>query len=269
MVRILLIVIVVLVVALTVWFCRPADRGLQIAAQTTDPDQMRLWQDAGRRGVPPGIERLPVVNPGVRPGQAPPRPSTQTITPGQGSLAPGLQTAARLISVPDDGTWEYSGKAIVADAVGERVELLIGARQLVFAARLDGKPLGLAKGQAVDLTVRSTASVFNRREIFAVRTPNGAEIITALQTGSVPVSLTVPLAGLTFTASQTGIPANGSMPVVIDTGAAKEIVAPARVLQSGGLSVRLLGSVARGVTDGLPGDSSPYAIDLIAWRAGK
>ena len=269
MVRILLIVIAALAVALTIRFCRPTDRGRQITAQATDPDQIRLWQEAGRRGVPPGIERLPIVSPALQSPQAPPQPSTQTIAPGEGSLAPGVQTTVRLISVPDGGNWEYSGQAVVAEAEGERVELLVGTQRVVFVARLNKEPLGVTKGQTVDLVVRSTASVFNRREILAVRTASGAEIITALQTGSAPVTLIVALPGLTLTAAQVDKPFNGTMPVVIDVGGAKEPVKPASLFQTGGLSVRLLGSVARPVVDGVPSDSSPYALDLIAWRAGK
>lgn len=248
--------------------CQRENRAQQIASQAATSEQARLWQEVAGRGTPSGLQRLPLQNPAAEPRRQPAQPSAQAIAPAQGSLAPGVTTGARLVSTSQPGGLQYSGQATVLDVVGERIELDLGPiGRVAFVARLNGMPLGVIKGQPVALVVRSNGQIFERQEIFAIRTMGGAEIITALQTGPQPVVLTVTLPPLTLVATQVGTPVNGAMDVVIDVGGAKEPLKPATVLPVGGLFVTLLGSIAQPAA-GTTGDSSPYAIDLIAWRAG-
>jgi hypothetical protein len=173
---------------------------------------------------------------------------------------------ARVIATSENGAWEFSGKATVIDVSGDRVDLNLGqGRTLSFLARVGGQPLGVAAQQPVDLTFKSRPGVFNRQQILAVRTGTGKVIVSAVENSDTPVVLRVLLPPLTLVASQTGEPLNGSMSVVVEVDGDKDNVPPGRSGRIGGVSISLLGSIARPPRS-FAADGSPYSIDLIAWR---
>jgi hypothetical protein len=91
--------------------------------------------------------------------------------------------------------------------------------------------------------------------------------MAAMKTGAMPVTVEIVLPPRNVTATQTGMPVNGAMPVVIDTGQGKETMNPGRSQQFGDLSVQLVASI--GETGPRPADLRPYAVNVIASRPGK
>lgn len=264
----ILIIVVAIASALVSWGCRRADPAEQIARQAATAEQAKLWEDVGRRGSPAWLQRLAPQRPAVEARQRPQGPS-RVIPPGAGSLAPGVVTGIRLVSTTKTGAWEYNGQATVLDVAGERVELGFDTdARLAFVARLNRAPLRVAVGQPVTLTVSSNAAIFVRQEILAIRTMNGAELITALKTGPTPIVLTVTLGPRTLVASHVPAPGNSTMNVQVQTGAFIEVARTGSVVQAGDLSFIVVGSSAQPAA-GTAADSSPYALDITAWRAGR
>ena len=263
--RILILVAVVAVaVAAIVRWQRPPALARRFAAEAVTPEQSRLWEQAAQRGTP-GLERLPIP---ARPLQRrnPAGAAAQALPAVTPTLPPGAVTVARVVAASETGPWEFSGKATVLDVSGDRVNVSLDAgRTLSFLARLGGKPLGVAAQQVVDLTFKSRPGIFNRQQILAIRTASGQFIAAAVENGNAPVSVSVALPSLTMVASQTGQPFNGAMNVVVTVNGDKGDVSPGRSAQIGGVSVNLLGSLARAA--GAAGaDSGAYSLDLIAWQ---
>jgi hypothetical protein len=253
-------------IALLVWWSRPASLADQISTQAVSPEQARLWKDVAARGTPASLERLAQTDSAVQ-RRRPPQLSAQPV-PGGASLAPGVETGLRVVSAPESAgpPMLIAGQAKVDTVVGDRVELDLGnKRRLVFVARLSGKPLNVAQGQAVDIDFQWRPSVFDAQEILAIRTQAGAELITAAQSSAKPVVLTVTLPSLVITAAQIGKPEKGAMNVVVTVGGGKAVLTPGQTAPVGGRSVKLIGSLAEPANAGAI-DGSPYSIDLIVWR---
>jgi hypothetical protein len=259
-----LVVFVAVAVVAIVWWQRPPALARRFAAEAVTAEQGRLWEQAAQRGTP-GLERLPIP---ARPLERRERAgaAAQAVPSGTPTLPPGVVSVARVVATSETGPWEFSGKATVLDVNGDRVNVsLDGGRTLSFLARLAGQPLGVVAQQVVDLTFKSRPGVFDRRQILAIRTASGQFIASVVENGNAPVSVSLALPSLTFTASQTGQPFNGAMNVVVVVNGDKGDVSPGRSAQIGGLSINLLGSLAR-AAGGAAGDSGAYSIDLIAWQ---
>jgi hypothetical protein len=261
----------VLVIAILLWWwlSRP-DRASQIAGQMVSPRQAALWQAVSDRGTPDGLERLPVRT--VANTSGVPTPS-QAVPPAPGvDLPTGVANATRVLATSNRGTWQYTGSAVVDEAVGDRVTVMLADKStLAFLARVAQKPLGLARGDTVDVTVASTPGVFDRERVLGVHTRSGAVILSALETGPSPVRIEVRLPRTVVTqppleliAQQDGAPANGTMRVLLTVNGATESMQPGATIQIGGMTVLLVTSAAR---PGSAGDDSPYGIELLAWRA--
>lgn len=263
--------VVAIAILLWWWFSRP-DRASRIAGQMVSPQQAALWQAVSDRGTPDGLERLPVRPLASGTGGPSPTPS-QAVTPVPVvDLPPGIANATRVVATSNRGTWQYSGSAVVDEAVGDRVSVRLGDNStLAFLARVAQKPLGLAPGETVDVVVASTPGVFDRERVLGVHTSSGAVILSALETGPSPVRIEVKLPRtvvkqlpLELIALQDGAPANGTMRVLLTVNGATESMQPGTTIQIGGITVLLVTSAAR---PGLAGDDSPYGIELLAWRA--
>ena len=259
-----LVAVVAVAVVAIVWWQRPPGIARRFAAEAVTPEQGRLWEQAAQRGTP-GLEGLQIP---ARPLQRrePAGATAQAVPSATPTLPPGAVTVARVVAASETGPWEFSGKATVLDVIGDRVNVSLDAgRTLSFLARVGGQPLSVGAKQVVDLMFKSRPGVFNRQQILAIRTASGQFLASAVENGDAPVSVSVALPSLTMVASQTGQPFNGAMNVVIVVNGDKGDVSPGRSAQIGGVSVNLLGSLAR-VTGAAAADSGAYSIDLIAWQ---
>jgi hypothetical protein len=254
------------------WWLNRSDRASLIAEQAVSPAQAAIWQAASERPPAAGLARLPVR--GVAgDGRASSPTASQAIPPAPVvDLAPGAATATRIVATSNLGEWRYSGSAVVEEAVRERVTLRLGDQStLTFLARVARQPLGLALRDVVDVTVASAPGPIDRERVLAVQTSSGAVIVSALKTGGAAIRLevrlprsSVALPPLELTATQEGAPVNGTTAVALRVNGATETVQPGATVQIAGLSVLLVTSAAR---PGLGSDTTPYGVELLAWRA--
>lgn len=160
----------------------------------------------------------------------------------------------------------YAGPGTVATLAGELVGISFGGEgKLSLLARARGGPLRLKVGEAVELELRSREDPTNRRRIVALRTQARDGLVSILETGAEPVTVTVKLWSLT--ARQVGRPDGNTMPVEVS------VLGERRTLRQGelvdftqaGVTVGLLGSTALTGADRFRAEGNPFAIDLIAW----
>jgi len=265
-ISIALLVVVVIAIALIAWCRQEPDRAIRISAQSGNPEQTRLWEDVSQRGVPDAVNRLPIA-PAPTDRQSP-QPPSQPVAPVSTSLAPGVITAASVVSTSRSGEWQYSGDATVAGVAGEQVEVILsdGAR-ITFLARVAGNPLSVAVKENVSVYYSSKPDLFGGEHILAVETGGGTIVITAAKDGDAPISLNVPVRSLTLAAAQMIPGAKGAVPLLVQVGPAKDVIPPGTEREVGGLWISVLGSFAEPGAAGL--DGSPYAVSLQAWRVGK
>jgi len=242
----------------------PADaqgRAQAISQQAASPEQARLWQEAAQKGAAVGIDQVAVpAQPIVERSRVMPvaRPAaTQTVAP----LPASIQGAARILSAPPVDS--FTGEANVVSVDGERIELSLGQRVLTIQARAGGGPLQIKAGERAQVDYRVRDDPADRQRILAVRTAGGDGVITALDSAAKPVSLQVSLFRLV--ASQTGTPANGSMPVEVRVGDVRRTLTAGQSADVGGVTVGILASTALTGADAFRAEGNPYAIDLVAW----
>ena len=241
------------------------DREAQLAST---PDQQRLWREAGAKGIAPGLERLRA---GERPVAT--RPSAQVApqpvsVPLQGPSIPvGVTSQLRVLDTADATTEAYSGFATVRNITGDRVELDLGnQRSLTMLARAGGKPLSLTPRARVQVEYRPRGNIRTPREVVAIRTEDGNGIARAIESGSSPVTLNLPI----FKLVATQLPLRRVLVRVIDNNdrEARSVLDQGQTTQVGGLTVTLVGSNA--VTREGAGriETVPYSINLLVWRSG-
>jgi hypothetical protein len=261
-------VVMTLILAMALQGCRRSPErktAEQLSKLATTRDQARLWQQAADQGLTAGLAKLEQTDRPVQSRQ----PSTVdnlTIPPAaqNPAIPAGVVGTIRIISSTGLENADYNGSATVADVSGERLSLDLGERRtLVFQARADGGPLGVMKGDMVRVECRFRNERINRRQILAVRAPNGRGIARITETGSSALSVTVSLFGLV--AKQ----AMGQSPTSVDVrvGGARKVMVPGEIAQIGGLTVGLLTSSAITGPEAQTLEGSPYSIDLIAWSS--
>lgn len=235
------------------------------AALTGDTVQARLWRTAAER---PASQSQP-----VRPVDTVVTSRVRVQTPsrqvsGQAVTFPAeMRGGLRVDAMPDLPGGSYVGAARVVQASGERVELdLAGGLRLGLLARARGGPLRLAANEEVQLEIRIRAEPADRQRIVALRSRDGDGIVSILETGTKPVSVSIRLFGLV--ARQVGNAERGTMPVEVQAGGERRTLTQGQVidLASAGLTVGLIGSTALTGGDRFQAEGNPYAIDLIAWR---
>lgn len=255
-------ILIAIIAALAIWWWRPVARTRSIATLAATADQRRLWEQVSHADARL-LYRLPVDYEPIEP-RRPPGAAPQPAPRRGGGTTAGAASRISLVSSSRTGAWDFAGQAKVIGTSGERVDVDLAPGTLSFAARINGKPLPVAKGDLIDLRVRSRPGPYDRNLMLAVRTASGGEIGLLLESGPMPVSATLPLPSGDLLASQTGGAANGAIPVTIVRPAdkVKEDMKPGTTRQVGSISVLLLQSIA------LPArlEGQPYVIDLIAWR---
>ena len=174
-------------------------------------------------------------------------------------------TALRIVAAPRVGPAGFSGEATVVDVAGERINLDLGqGRMLTFVARAEGSPIRTAIGDQVRVEYRVRSDPFDRQQVLAVRTRSGGGIVSVLESGTMPVTVSVPLFGLV--ARQVGEAFRGTIDVDVRVGED-----PAMRIKSGaivrfrGLAVGLRASTARPNANRNTLEGNPYSIDLVAW----
>jgi hypothetical protein len=174
-------------------------------------------------------------------------------------------TALRIVAAPRVGPAGFSGEATVVDVAGERINLDLGqGRMLTFVARAEGSPIRTAIGDRVQVEYRVRSDPFDRQQVLAVRTQSGGGIVSVLESGTMPVTVSVRLFGLV--ARQAGEANRGTMDVDVRVGED-----PATRIKSGaivrfrGLAVGLRASTARANANPNTLEGNPYSIDLVAW----
>ena len=234
-----------------------------IASQSPNPQQESLWRDVATEGSPPGVQNLPPGGATPRQPALPPPSPTVPVAPGYG-LAPSIATGIELLNAPA-AELQYAGNAVVIKTSGDQIVLDIGANRIVVvAARYMGAPLGVAAKENVTVDVQLRPGPDDFQEIVALRTSKGVEVISARESSLKPIALAVGLPPmLKLTATQVGVPANGTMSVAVVVNGAKEVL-NAGAQQQVGVNVNLLVSLAEPTAAGP--ESPPYAVNLKAWR---
>lgn len=262
------VVIVLAGGALTVAACarqtparQAADTARREATVAATAEQARLWREAADKGLTAGLQRLPVVE---RPVER--RSQSQAVSqqvPAQPVVIPaGVLSAVRILAAPALSAEGFVGSAAVRSVADDRLDLDLGLQRiLAVLARAGGKPIPTSAGDTVqvDYHVRTDPRV--PRDVLAIRTTAGKGIVSVVQGGNGPVTVTVPLFGLT--ARQIGSPP--SMSVDVGVGDAHRTMAAGETAQIGGLNVTLLGSSAYTGESAERIEGSPYSINLIAW----
>jgi hypothetical protein len=156
------------------------------------------------------------------------------------------------------------------DATGERVTLDIGGnRSITFQARAGGRPLQIMLNDAVRIEYHATSRQLERRQILAVRAPNGSGIARITETAEKPVLVRIPMFDLEAYHVTPSAGARGGLPssgVTVRVGTETRTMTPGQMLPIGGMTVGLLSSRAPGGRASANVEGSPYGIELIAWR---
>jgi hypothetical protein len=248
----------------------PADargRAERLSEQAASPDQARLWREAAARGTAAGIEQLSVPARGVETRARVTPPNRAGAEQTAVNLPTGVQGAARILAAPaiEGG---FNGQAEVLKVDGERIDLNLGQQRLLsIQARAAGRPLQIKAGERAQVDYRVRDDPFDRQRIMAVRTTAGDGVVTVLDSGTKPVSVQVPLFRLV--ATQTGQPANGSMPVEVRVGDVRRMMATGQIADFSGVTVGVQASSALVGADAFRAEGNPYSIDLVAWVSAR
>jgi hypothetical protein len=246
---------------------RSKDAAERMATATADQKQAELWKQAAAR---PDRELLQI-RPAERPVESRRRaaPATQTQRPpGTTPTLPQQQpNAVRILATPSIPEARYSGPATIKAIEGNRMELDLGAgRTLSLLARVRSGSLTAKPGETVQVEWRAREEdPRDRSEILALRTSTGDGIVTVLEGGTKPVSVRVNL--YRMTATQTGTPERGSMPVQVTVGDERQVLQQGQIAEfkSANLAVGVVASVAVTGEDVNREEGNPYAIRLLAW----
>jgi hypothetical protein len=234
----------------------------QLSTLSTTPAQQRLWKQAADQGVTRGVLRLDKTNRPVRARQSSTVANRAIPQRGAGPYFPPTVTSAvRITTTSGLANADYQGPARVTtvDPSGEGLTLDFGNNKTItFQARVGGQTLGVMSGESVSVDYRARSERFNRRQIIAVRAPNGRGIARVTETGAGSLKVSVPLFNLA--ASQ-----GTGTSVDVSVGSASKTMMPGETAQIGAVTVNLIASRAVTGQDALTLEGSPYGIELIAW----
>jgi hypothetical protein len=239
-----------------------------------DADQERLWKETSSAHTRAALDRLAAPQPAGALATPPRQPPAQPVPqPDPDSIPPNVATTIRIVSRMSPDPTEYTGRATVVgvDLNGERIVLQLGPnREITVVARVAGKPLGVSKGDTVDVQLKWRPGRLEREQIIGVRR-SGIDVATMVLTGSAPVTLkTVLLTGEPLILTQVGDPVSGSMALALRLPKLEDTIDIPKggmgvgiERQYGARRIKVLGSVARA---GRGRDGAPYGIDIITWQ---
>lgn len=235
------------------------------AQLATDSTQARLWSERAGGAAGIDLERLAVDSLVVRsptPALAP--GISEQVIPTQ-AFPESVVDAVVVHSAPEDVV-PFDGRATVTEVTGDFVTLDVGAGELLrIQARVGGRSLRLSPGEAAELSFRQ-GDPTARDDVLSLRT-EGEDFVYALVGSLEPVRITIENRGLV--AAQVGSPDGNTMSVDVTLGRETQRLTPgAEAAFGGGLTVKVLASVAvQGqAANVLPG--RPYRLELVAWRSG-
>lgn len=266
-----------LAAAVTLAACRPtpAQRSVEIArdiAALETPAQQRLWRDAATAGAAVGLDRLAVVarpvSPrlhaaGASPAAAPAPPQASVVIP------PEVQSQLRIVSAPPLST-AYTGTARVVAKSGDRLEFDFGGPgRLVVLARAGGTPIPVDVNEQVQLVYAPRATPRANDETLVIRTRAGKGIGRVIRGADAPVSVTVPLFGITGSNAIYAPPAaaaaeSSGVDIVVPGGAPRR-VQTGETVPFGPLFVMVIASHARPQPRAGSGESPAYLVNLLVW----
>lgn len=245
---------------------RSKDAAERMSDVAADQKQAELWRQAAARenrslGQFKAADAPVQSRRRVAPTATPPQPQPQDAT-----LPAQQPTAVQVLSAPGGPEQAYSGPATIRSISGERVEIdLGGARTIQLALRVRAGGLQARPGDPVQVEWRARDVPENRMEILALRTASGDGIVSVLDGGPRPVSVRVALFRLT--ATQTGTPEKGSLPVEVSVGDERQTLRQGQVAEfnSANLAVGVVASLAVSGEDVNREEGNPFAIRLLAW----
>ena len=267
------VVVMIPLWSLAVQGCRrPSESrmAIQVANTATTPEQARLWREAADQGLATGLLNLEQTD---RPVQSPPSAgaANQAIpAQGGGGIPASVVSALQVLSTVGLENAEFSGPARVSDvdASGERLSLDLGAgKTITFQARAGGRALAVMRGDVVQVEYRARNERFYRRQILAVRAPDGSGIARITETGSAPLTVSVPLFQLVATQLSGQPPARVEVRVGPGASAVRRPMSAGEMVQVGGIMVGVMASRAITGPESKTVEGSPYAIELIAWSS--
>jgi hypothetical protein len=273
-VLLLLLAAVLILVFSIEYFRRSPEAALarRIAARATTGEQRRLWTQAADRGSAIGLGRLGQPRQPVQ-RRAPSTVVSQAVpSRGAGLIPPGVVSALRIIATAGMENVSLDGNTVTVssvDATGERVTLDVGGnRTITFQARAGGRGLQLMLNDLVRVEYHASNGQMERRQILAVRAPNGTGIARITETAEKPVIVRIPMFDLEASQLTPVVAARGGPPstgVSVRVGAETRRMTAGQMLQIGGMTVGLLASRTPGAQPA-NAEGSPYVIELIAWR---
>ena len=231
---------------------------------TNNQEQARLWKEANKQG----LEKVPQPDQPVQLRQQPGVANTAVQTKAA-PLPQGLQGGISIVTLPQlSGDYEkaFTSGVRVRSVEGERIELELGGQGVLsFYARARGGPLRIKPGEEAQLDLRYRDDPFNRREIVALRLTGGDGVVSALDTGDKPVTLTIPLFQLV--ATQSGTPEKDLMSVVVTVGGERQTLSPGQLVEfsKAGIMVGIVGSHAVTGERVNAMEGPPYALNIVAW----
>jgi len=235
-----------------------------MAKLATSDSQKELWKQAAETGAQQPSP--PVVNSPVS-DRTRVRVPNQAIKGAQPSLPEGLISGVVLIDVPELKGGRLSGKYPVARVSGERLELRVDEKRfLIFNARARGGPLRVKENEQADLDLRLNDDIYNRTLILGIKTASGDGLVSILDGGVKPVTVSLPLFGLV--ARQVGSPENHTMNVEVTVAGETKVLRIGQIeeFRRAGLSVGLIGSEAYEGESAAALEGNPYVINLTAWK---
>jgi len=244
-----------------------ADNTNKIAELATDPEQQRLWRAAMEKNNQANtLGNVPVPGDAAVQNRAHPTMPNQQLDGKPQPLPPGMAGGARFIKTPNLEGAEFRNAVRVKSVEGEQIELdLGGPGTLSFYARARGGPIRATAGDTAQLDYRFRDDPFDRQRILALRLGNGDGIVSALDSGDKPVTISIPLFELT--ASQTGGSERNAMSVTVTVGGEQKVLAPGQIVdfERAGVTVGIIGSAAFVGDEAPRAEGRPYALNIVAW----
>jgi hypothetical protein len=243
----------------------------QLSKLATTPEQARLWQQAADQAQAPGLTNVEQADRPVATRQPSTGPNSSIQLQGTGLIPANVTSAIRILATSGLQNGEFAGPAVVrdVDASGERLLLDLGNnRSVTLQARTGGRPLGVKRNDTVTVDYRAGEDGDNRRQIVAVRAPGGAGVARITETGSRPLTVSVPLFSLVAT-QYAAEPGRGVAAARVDVhvGSEQRPLPAGASTQIGGVTVVI---VANRVPSTAPAarlvEGSPYALEIVVWQ---
>lgn len=241
-----------------------ASDGQKQSELTTNQEQARLWKEANKQG----LEKIPQPENPVQLRQQPGVANTAIQTKAQ-PLPQGLQGGISVIALPQLGDADakaFANSVRVRSVEGERIELDVGGQGVLsFYARARGGPLRAGSGEEARLDLRYRDDPFNRQQILALRMANGDGIVSALDTGDKPITLTIPLFQLI--ARQLRPTERYHMDVEVSVSGETQTLKPGQLAEfrKAGITVGIVGSDVFTGEGANAVEGPPYALNIVAW----